>query len=127
MSKSVIHVTAERTVELQDLLDELSVIVKSSPDAAEKIGHLRFRSTDLVKVSSEPASAGRAGEVVLLLEPGDRLSELVATLRAGEIGGSVVERNSHEGSSLRGSRSGCGDCDFTGESRNPRPNAKEDA
>ncbi|MCA8247978.1 hypothetical protein LGN12_12450 [Burkholderia multivorans] len=120
MSKPVITITPKWSDELVQLLDELNVIVEREPAAAEEFRRLRFKGSDIFQAHGEPASAGRASQVVLLLEPTDRFRELVSTLRTFEVGSGVIERNSH-GNSLQGGVVGCGDCDSTAE-RDSHPN-----
>ena len=54
-----------------------------------------FDGNDFFRVHSEP-SAGRAGDVLIVLEPSDRLLDLMATLRAGDRDGDCIQADAHE-------------------------------
>jgi hypothetical protein len=123
MSKRTVTLTPILSDELLRLLDELRVIVGSSPDAAKEVSHIRFSGSDIFQINGKPAAADGAGQVVLLLEPSDRLRETVSALRAFERGAGVVERNGH-GNPLQGGVVGCGDCDSTAAG-DSRPNPQE--
>jgi hypothetical protein len=83
-----ITITDEFRAGLQSLYD----VSKALPEVCERFPELPQCSSDLFCVKNDSFLAIRTGDLVITLEPTERLAELIAAARAWKSKGDIVEK-----------------------------------